>query len=176
MPGASERSAALEQFDAIYAEHARTLHAYFVGRTSDAELARDLVQEACIRLWRTIDDVARLDADRRRAWLFTVARNLVVDAYRARASADAREMAATADAATMAPPADADIGSDDVVRDLDRAIAHLPEPLREVLVLHVLGERNSTEIGTILGRPPGTVRYQLAEARRLVARMLELRE
>ena len=39
MSGASERAAA---FDAIYTEHAQALHAYFVGRTSDVELARDL--------------------------------------------------------------------------------------------------------------------------------------
>jgi RNA polymerase sigma-70 factor (ECF subfamily) len=50
----------------------------------------------------------------------------------------------------------------------------LPEALREVLVLHVLGDRNSTEIGAALGRPAGTVRYQLAEARRLLARALDI--
>jgi RNA polymerase sigma-70 factor (ECF subfamily) len=118
--------------------------------------------------------VAALDEDRRRAWLFTVARNLVVDTYRSRSSSAAREITAFADAETTAPPADAGVGPDEAVREMDRAIARLPEALREVLVLHVLGDRNSTEIGTILGRPPGTVRYQLAEARRLLARALEI--
>jgi RNA polymerase sigma-70 factor (ECF subfamily) len=169
MSPASERSVALRHFDAIYAEHARSLHAYFVGRTADVELARDLVQETCVRLWRAIDEVAELGVERQRAWLFTVARHLVVDEYRARASADVREARAAAATETVAPPADADVGADESAREMDLAIARLPESLREVLVLSVLGERNSTEIGAILGRPPGTVRYQLTQARRLLA-------
>ncbi len=174
---ASKRSAAVEQFDALYSRYARTLYDYFVGRTSDVELARDLVQETCVRLWRSLVEVNQLPEARQRAWLFTVARNLVIDAYRARASSTARHDAVAAlrlPAESTAPPADADLGADENLRELDGAIARLADPLREVLVLHVLGDRNSTEIGEILGRPPGTVRYQLAQARRLLARELSL--
>ena len=48
----------------------------------------------------------------------------------------------------------------------------LPDDLRVVLVLSVLGERTSAEIGAILGRPPGTVRYQLSQARKRLAEQL----
>ena len=45
-----------------------------------------------------------------------------------------------------------------------------------IIVLSAVGERNSSEIGVLLGRPPGTVRYQLSEARRRLARQLGVRE
>jgi RNA polymerase sigma-70 factor (ECF subfamily) len=177
MADARDRSTALERFDELYTRYARTLHDYFVGRTSDAELARDLVQETCVRLWRAIDEVGELAEERQRAWLFTVARNMLVDEYRARASRAARQDAVAVlqrAEPSHVPALDADLGSAESVRDVDAAIARLPEPLREVLVLQVLGERNSTEIGEILGRPAGTVRYQLAQARRLLAHELRL--
>jgi RNA polymerase sigma-70 factor (ECF subfamily) len=52
---------------------------------------------------------------------------------------------------------------------VDAAIQSLPDDLRVVLVLHLLGDRTSAEIGEILGRPPGTVRYQLSQARKRLA-------
>jgi RNA polymerase sigma-70 factor, ECF subfamily len=43
-----------------------------------------------------------------------------------------------------------------------------------VLVLQVLDERTSAEIGELLGRPAGTVRYQLSQARKRLAVELRL--
>jgi len=57
---------------------------------------------------------------------------------------------------------------------VDRAIRRLPEHLRTVLVLQVLGERTSAEIGEMLDRPAGTVRYQLSQARKRLAEELRL--
>jgi RNA polymerase sigma-70 factor (ECF subfamily) len=59
---------------------------------------------------------------------------------------------------------------------MDAAIGRLPEDLRTVLVLQVLGDRTSAEIGELLGRPAGTVRYQLALARRHLADELKVIE
>jgi RNA polymerase sigma-70 factor (ECF subfamily) len=83
MPGAADR---LQSFDSLYAAHTRALHDYFLGRTGDPELARDLLQEACIRLWPSLDSVGAMPVERQRAWIFTVARNFVVDHYRSRAT------------------------------------------------------------------------------------------
>jgi len=57
---------------------------------------------------------------------------------------------------------------------LDRGIRRLPEDLRTVLLMQVLGEMSSTEIGRLLQRPPGTVRYQLSVARRQLAKEIRL--
>ena len=156
-------------FDQLYADHQRALLAFFLGRTSDRELALDL-QELFLRAWRSIQVVEALPAERRHHWLYSVARNLVVDTYRARAagSAAVERLQRLTPPATVDPPETTALQSEQVDR-LDRAIRSLPDELRVVLVLQVLGERTSSQIGEILGRPAGTVRYQLAQARRRLA-------
>ena len=173
-----DRSDRLQLFDRLYATHATALHDYLLGRTSDAEVARDLLQETCVRLWRRIAEVGELAPDRQRAWLFTVARNLVVDLYRSRASAEAANAAlgqrAIATGAGVVAAAETDAMAREDRDLLDAAIARLPQALRTVLVLQVLGDRTSAEIGELLGRPAGTVRYQIAQARRQLAAELGL--
>ncbi len=166
-------------FERLYAEHRQTLHAYFLGRTSDPELALDLLQEAFARAWRSVDTLRPLTPDRQRAWLFTVARNLVIDQYRGRATRAAVHdalIAAAEQGEQAAPAADVAIERDQELQLLDQAIGRLPEDLRTVLVLQVLGERTSAEIGELLDRPAGTVRYQLSRARRRLAEELRLLE
>jgi hypothetical protein len=98
------------------------------------------------------------------------ARNLVIDEYRARATRGATGDALARTGAvgdSAAPSADSDVLERERLDALDRAIRQLAEHLRVVLVLQAVGERTSSGIGELLGRPAGTVRYHLAEARRL---------
>jgi RNA polymerase sigma-70 factor (ECF subfamily) len=162
-------------FDALYAAHRQTLHAYLLGRTADPEQALDLLQDVFVRAWRNLATLESLPIERQRAWLVAVARNLAVDHYRAqatrRAAADA--LVRGLDAPTAAP-AEAEVVERERLARLDAAIWRLPADLRIVLVLQVVDGRTSTEIGALLDRPPGTVRYQLAQARRRLARDLGL--
>ena len=65
---------------ALHDAHALALHRYVSRLTGDSALADDVVQETLLRAWRlprVLDD-----ADSARAWLFTVARHLVIDEWR----------------------------------------------------------------------------------------------
>jgi len=57
---------------------------------------------------------------------------------------------------------------------VDAAIRALPPTLRVPLTLSVMGGLNSKEIAGVLERPAGTVRYQIAEARKRIARHIGL--
>jgi RNA polymerase sigma-70 factor (ECF subfamily) len=161
------------RFDELYAEHRGAMHAFFLGRTSDPEAALDLLQELFLRAWRSMASLDALPAERRPFWLYSVARNLVVDHYRAGSARQAAQH--KLERFTMPEHADAaesEAIDAEQLRRLDAAIWRLPNDLREVLVLQAVGDCNSTQIGEILGQPPGTVRYHLAQARRLLAREL----
>ncbi len=82
---ASGENAADEAFiRALYAEHGGALLRYALHLTGgDRQRAEDLVQETIVRAWRHPEALADRPA---RPWLFAVARNLAVDAYRARQS------------------------------------------------------------------------------------------
>jgi RNA polymerase sigma-70 factor, ECF subfamily len=168
-------------FDRIFQGHRDPVFAYLVGRTGDREEARDLLQETFLRAWRNAPTLEELEPRRQRAWLFTVARNLLTDTYRGRAvRAEAAAHLARAGDGTAPPdeePAARAEAAERMAR-LQAAIRDLPEDWRVPLVMQTLGGLNSTEIGALLGDPPGTVRYRLSMARNRLAERLasELQE
>jgi RNA polymerase sigma-70 factor (ECF subfamily) len=67
----------------LHAEHAAALWGFCLHLTSDPVRAEDVAQETLLRAWQHHD---RLDESRGsvRSWLFTVARNIVIDEWRSK--------------------------------------------------------------------------------------------
>jgi RNA polymerase sigma-70 factor, ECF subfamily len=66
---------------ALYDEHAGALWRYALRLTGDAARAEDVVQETLLRAWQHPEVIG--DPERpARAWLFTVARNMIIDERR----------------------------------------------------------------------------------------------
>ena len=150
---------------------AYALARWLTGTRADAE---DVVQEACLRAFRGIGSFGGVNA---RAWLLTIVRHaaytwlgknrsaslLMVDDLEAveqrQASAgDARESAPETPEAALIAKADA--------ARLETAIAALPVPFRETLVLRDLQGLDYREIAEVTKVPIGTVMSRLARARR----------
>jgi RNA polymerase sigma-70 factor (ECF subfamily) len=160
------------EFRRLYEAHRAAIHAYFAGRTGDRQVAADLMQEVFLRAWQHLDRLSGLPEDGQRGWLFTVARNLIVDAARHQRTTDGTQRALERDpsvrpSADGAPASTAVIAATTLARSA--AIATLPEQQRVTLALAAAGELNSAEIGAALGVPAGTVRYRLSLARRALA-------
>lgn len=67
-----------ELLQALHDVHGPALTRFVAHMTHDASFAQDVVQEALLRAWKHPEILAQSD-DAARAWLFTVARNLVID-------------------------------------------------------------------------------------------------
>ncbi|MDM7831304.1 sigma-70 family RNA polymerase sigma factor [Cellulomonas edaphi] len=67
-----------ELLRSLHVAHAASLQRYVLRLTRNEGLAQDVVQETLVRAWRHPEVMVRSE-DSVRAWLFTVARNLVVD-------------------------------------------------------------------------------------------------
>ena len=65
----------------LYDEHAAALWRYALRLTGDRARAEDVVQETLLRAWRHPEVTADVDRSAR-AWLFTVARNMIIDERR----------------------------------------------------------------------------------------------
>lgn len=153
---------------ALYAEHAGPLFGYALRLTGDRQRAEDIVQETLLRAWRHPE---ALDGAPVRPWLFTVARNLVVDAARARKARPPE----VGDAALQAVAA-----SDEIDRALQSwavadAIGTLSLDHRAVLVETYFRGHTVAEAARRLGIPEGTVKSRTYYALRALRLALEER-
>ncbi|MGW6292201.1 sigma-70 family RNA polymerase sigma factor [Streptomyces sp. NPDC055058] len=140
----------------------------FVSRLveGDQHQAEDIVQETLLRCWLKYGTA---DREMLRPWLFTVARNLVIDAHR---RSRARPVETEIDRKTL--PELCEAGPDDDVLSsvtLTNALGALAPTHREVLYRTYFLERTDEEVAADLGIPKGTVksrRYYGLRALRLV--------
>src|SRR5690349_24865305 len=136
---------------ALHAEHAGPLLRYAMHLTSgDRQRAEDIVQETLLRAWQHPDAIAERPP---RPWLFAVARNLAVDAYRAR-KARPREVGEAALELVPAP--------DEAERALESwavadALKSLRPEHRGVLLETYYRGKSVAEAAVTLGIPAGTV-------------------
>jgi RNA polymerase sigma-70 factor (ECF subfamily) len=165
------------EFRRLYEAHRGAVHAYFVGRTGDPHSAADLMQDVFLRAWQHLDKLADLADDGQRAWIFTVARNLSVDAHRHRQTQVGVQQALGHEPDSLprstTTPASAAVIAAERVAVAGEAIRGLPEPQRVALTMAAVSGMTSTELAAVLGVPAGTVRYRLSLARRAVAEALD---
>jgi len=154
------RSVVLPHLDDAYA-----LARWLTGSRADSE---DVVQDACLRALRGIGNFSNGSA---RAWVLTIVRHtaytwlhknrpaavVLVEDFEAVNWTQSIEL-------DVETPETALIAQDDATL-LEAAIATLPAPLRETLVLREVQELSYREIAEVTGVPIGTVMSRLARAR-----------
>jgi RNA polymerase sigma-70 factor (ECF subfamily) len=137
---------------ALYAEHGSALLRYALHLTGgDRQRAEDLVQETIVRAWRHPEALADRPA---RPWLFAVARNLAVDAHRARQSRPPEVGQAVLETLPVADDADRTLDSWAIAE----ALASLRPDHRKVIVETYYRGCTVAEAATSLGIPAGTVK------------------
>jgi RNA polymerase sigma factor (sigma-70 family) len=120
--------------------------------------AEDLVGETFVRVVRHLGRFAGDEPDFR-AWVFAIARNLVVDAARrnTRRPADATP-AATLHALAPVGDAEDDAMGELATAEVIRILSQLTEDQRDVLLLRIVGDLSVSQVAGIVGRSEGAVK------------------
>ena len=144
-----------ERLTALYDVHAGPIRRYVVSLTGDSAGADDVVQETLLRAWRTPRILAQ-EPTTTRAWMFTVARHIVIDEVR---SARHRREYPVAELPERA-------GDDETDRLFDAlliadALAGLDTAHREVIVAAYYRGRSTAQVAAELGIPEGTVKSRM---------------
>jgi RNA polymerase sigma-70 factor, ECF subfamily len=160
-PPCGARRGTSEMLAALYADHGSELRRLAARLTGDHGRAEDIVQETMMRAWCHPEKVGGRSGSPR-AWLYTVARHLVIDQHRARRARPAEAAGLAALAGRAAPDQlDAAISG----WDLASALARLRPRDRDLLTARYLRDRSIADLATDLNLPAGTVKSRLSAAR-----------
>lgn len=144
----------------------------FVGRHDEAE---DLTQDIFLKIFKALHTF-----DRRanfQTWLVSISRNLCIDHYRS-VRKERETMARDVDASELAPISRerspySHVEQRDLKHLIRAALAELPPPLREAVVLRDLQEFSYQEIADRLALPEGTVKSRINRGRLELARQIK---
>jgi RNA polymerase sigma factor (sigma-70 family) len=168
---------AAERFRALVPpliDDAYTLAKWLCRDSSDAE---DIVQEAALRALKALETTS---VERPKAWFLAIVRNAAITWMARNRPKDVSYAGDATDLDALDPrlgeaapdPEAALIALEDGER-LRRAIAALPAPLRETLVMRDVNGLSYRDIAEAIGAPIGTVMSRLARARGALAKMLK---
>ncbi len=160
-----------EAFETLYNRYRRSIFSFLVRRAKNRAAADDLIQEVFARVIRGARGFQH--GSRFSTWVFTIARNLVIDearkgAYRAHASLD-RQLGENGPTLLdrlpdNGPGPDRSTIAKQLRQDLAHAIEQLPDEQREVFLLREYHGIPFKEIAKIVDAKEGTVKSRMRYA------------
>jgi RNA polymerase sigma-70 factor (ECF subfamily) len=158
-----------ESFLSVYESTKTRLHAYAIRLAGERDLAADAVQESYVRLYQnagTITSPAVVAS-----WLFSTARNFLLNHQRL----ERRFAPAEEDPTAMADPAPEPYEAEDQRAYLRRLVDALGPLHREAILLREYEGMSYGEIAKVTGVPVSTVKMRLFKARKALAERFEKR-
>ncbi len=149
----------IEAYETLFRHFAPRVKAYMARTGGDGQLAEELMQETMIAVWNKAD---RFDPTKGAVstWIFTIARNLRIDAYRRerRPDFDPNDPAFVPEDVA---PADAEYDAREASEQLHKAIEALPDEQAALLKLSFFDDHSHSAIAARLNLPLGTVKSRM---------------
>lgn len=155
-----------EAFGAVYDAYVKQIYRFIYFKVSSAEQAEDLTSEAFLKAWQYLKE--KRDVANLQALLYSVARTVVIDHYRATAaeranvSLDENIADETVDASSEKFLKDMETKFDTTLV-LER-LRGLKDEYRDVVIMRYLDQMSTGEIAAVLGKTPSNVRVILHRA------------
>ena len=171
-----------EAFGELVERNRRAVFRAALAAVGSATEADDVAQEAFVTAWQKLGGFR--GESQFRTWLLSITwrkaidRRKTISRWLKLAASSSRDEAGDDmfDVIERVPSPrraqDVVIESNELHRDIRKLIGTLPRKLRDALLLAGTGEHTYEEIGQLLGAPVGTVKWRVAEARRVLKRKL----
>jgi RNA polymerase sigma-70 factor (ECF subfamily) len=158
-----------EAFEILYGRYVRPVFGLALRRLGDRGHAEDAVQEAFAAIWRSASTY-RPERGAAGGWLYTVARNAIVDRLRRNGPSTDAELPELA-SYERGPAEQAE--DSDVAWRVHRALEELPPREREVIELAYWSGLSQSEVAEFLHLPLGTVKTRTRSGLAHLASALE---
>lgn len=153
----------------LYERHNDAVYAFAMSRCGNSDLSSDCVHDTMLDVWRTAQRFAGQSSVK--TWLFSIARNKLVDALRKRGRMSfVDEVPETAD--TAPDPEAAAIAASERQR-LHTCLQGLKDVQRAAIRLAFLEDLTYPEIAEIEAVPVGTIKTRIFHAKQALMRCLQ---
>ena len=147
-----------QRFDRLVSVWHQDMYRYAAWLSRDPAIAEDVVQEALLRAWKSLDALREEEAAKQ--WVLTIVRRENARHFeRKRLETVDIDNLTASQSAMLAETADTDLD------DVREAIYKLEDDYREPLVLQVLMGHSTKEIAELMDIKPGAVLTRLHRAR-----------
>ncbi|GAB5468138.1 MAG: sigma-70 family RNA polymerase sigma factor [Rhodospirillales bacterium] len=155
----------------LYIRYNNALYAFVMSRCDDAGLASDCVHDTLLDVWRTADRFAGKSSVK--TWLFSIARNKLVDALRKRGTLSFVETVPESEDTAPNPEAAAIAAAE--TAQLQACLERLSDTQRAAIRLAFVEDLRYPEIAEIEAVPVGTIKTRIFHAKQALMRCLEKR-
>lgn len=156
-------------FSKFYDKHIDSLYRFVCLKVNSEAVAKDIVSESFTRLWDQIK--APTEVSNPRAYLYQVARNLVVDRYQSRVDKIQPELLVL-ESDDLTPEEEALKRSD--IKRVREALSHLKGSYQDVLIFYYVEGRSVEDIARMKDKGEGAVRVMIHRALKALEKRLEL--
>lgn len=144
-----------EAFAQLYDAYVERVYRYILFRVSEDETTEDLVSQVFLKAWQSLDRY-KLGSSPFIAWLYTIARNLVIDFYRAKKDFLPLEKARALPSDMQSPDQEVEARFDlEAMRD---GLQSLTGDQQQVLILKYIAGLPNENIAKIMNKQEGTIR------------------
>jgi len=162
-----------EAFTRLYDGYVERVYRYIYFRISDDTATEDLVSQVFLKAWQNLDRY-KIGTAPFIAWLYAIARNLVIDQYRSKRELVPLEEAMTLPSDMQSPDDEAQLHFDlEAMRD---ALQVLSADQQQVLILKYIAGLPNENIAKIMNKREGTIRGLQMRGLQILAKYMHHKE
>lgn len=160
-------------FEYLFMRYNEAIKHLFEQRLGSSDTADDLLQETFIKVYLHLADYSENYTFGQ--WIYTIARNTLVDHVRRRADDVSIDSKFIAPMATTPSPEESVIINQRTAH-FEASLGELTEDYRRIIEMRFLDEYSYEEIAEKLGRPLNTIKTQIRRAKAAVCKMILAKE
>lgn len=154
-----------DAFGAVYDAYVKQIYRFVYFKVPSAEIAEDLTSEAFLKAWQYLKE--KREVNDLQALLYSVARSVVIDWYRANAHERTVSLDETMSFDGMEPASEKLLKQVEAGLDTTLVLEKvrcLKDEYRDVIVMRYLDELSTREIAEVLGKSPSNIRVLIHRA------------
>jgi RNA polymerase sigma factor (sigma-70 family) len=161
-------------FGEVYEKESDAIFRFCLLRTSDREIALDFTQDTFMRFWNSL--LLEKDIKNHRTFLFTIARNIIIDWYRKKKSFSLESLMENTfegwSSFQVVAPDNVETNSE--AEFLIRKVRELPEPYSTAVYLRCVEELKPREISEVLGESANVISVRISRGLEQLRKLLHV--